>query len=590
MLNLNRLPAGIGLVDWNSELPSSNTGDPLGMTLRVGARLGAELLHCVTSVTPRARYYSFFPWAFQRAHDRTGGAADFGSVMQLVLMDERAMTLGAVLHHEGRTCDGGALQGSSRAMELVADGAKRVVDLGTWNHLRGNTSGFDPYKGSLINLGMFAELAASGEADDGEEEEEQAQATLESGRLSPKGRRLAEAFDRAVAGTTFVDLAPGSSPVGLDVLEEFGAAAGLCELRTADDFDLSPLRELFFAADVDDEANSHFRRRMSLMLLLWAVDVAGAAGLRLDARTFDDLTYYRVIHDEDGEVLPVETPQALIDISERWRIFHFHNYLTTALEALLAGLVRAVAAHQAGRTVGEILDAFDGAEAHSILGEYLSTDEPIGFLDISPSDSLALLGIKPAASLKPSEGVAEMFEADPMIERTLRSALVDEEMVSGPAGPAVAALLLFVLLARYDLAVDAAHKGWNTQKVFDPFVDVALPTVAQALVTELGGDWWTKPNREVLTRVLARFVVRQHETMSYVKGFGGSPPLFRVDGPMIVGTDLFRDEVGAGNPRFPSAMQVLRDLRLIVSDPDGGEHLTADGRTMLDSLLAGEVS
>jgi hypothetical protein len=98
------------------------------------------------------------------------------------------------------------------------------------------------------------------------------------------------------------------------------------------------------------------------------------------------------------------------------------------------------------------------------------------------------------------------------------------------------------------------------------------------------------PNRDVMSRLLSRFVVRQHETMSYEKGFGGSPPLFRVDGTMIVGTDLVRDEVDPGNPRFPSAMQVLRDLRLIVSDPEEGQSLTPNGREMLDSFLKSEGS
>lgn len=205
MLNLKRPPAGTVLLNWNTELPSSGTGDPLGMTLRVGARLGAELLHCITSITPRARYYSFFPWAFQRAHDRTGGTANFDRAMRLVLIDERAMTLGAVLHHDGHPCEGGGLQGSSRAADLVSQ-ANRSIDLGKWNHLRDSTSGFGAYKGSLINLGMFEESMGPDEAAD--EDGEEPSTTLESGKLSARGRQLAEAFGRAVAGSEFVDLEP----------------------------------------------------------------------------------------------------------------------------------------------------------------------------------------------------------------------------------------------------------------------------------------------------------------------------------------------------------------------------------------------
>lgn len=545
------------------------------MTLRVGARLGAELLHCITSITPRARYYSFFPWAFQRAQERIGTSDNLDLTMRLVLVDERAMTLGAVLHHEGRPCDGGSLQGSNRAVDFVAQRTKGTIDLTKWNHLRDNTSGFDAYKGSLINLGMFEESTDPGEA--AVKDEAEGSTSLQSGRLSPRGQKIAESFGRAVAKTEFNNIHTKISSVDLDVLAEFGAASGLCELRYADKFDLLPLRDLFFAAQSDDQHNSHFRRRMSLLLLLWAVDVTNEAGVTLDAQSFDDLTYYRIISDELGEVTSVKTPPVLEDISERWRIFHFHNYLTTALESLLAGLVRAIRHHPAGRTVGEVLEAFNSAEARSALGEYLAIELPIPFMDLTPTESLALLEIDCAA--------AKVFEANPLVERLLRSSLVEEDLVSGLAGPAVATLLLFALLLRYKTSVKEAHKGWNTKKVIHPFADVAIPTVEMALTTDLGNDWWNLPNREVMSRLLNRFVVRQHETMSYEKGFGGSPPLFRVDGTMIVGMDLIRDDVDPGNPRFPSAMQVLRDLRLIVNDPEEGQSLTPDGRTMLESFL-----
>jgi len=584
LLDLKRLPAGIGLVNWNSELPSSGTGDPLGMTLRVGARLGAELLHCITSITPRARYYSFFPWAFQRAHERMGGTASFDQAIRLVLIDERAMTLGAVLHHEGRPCDGGALQGSNQAVDFARVHTRGLIDLSNWSHLRDSTSGFGAYKGSLINLGLFEESLGTEEAES--EDEEQQSAALESGKLSAGGRQLADAFGRAVAETRFVDLEP-QNPVKLKVLQEFGSAAGLCELRAADDFDLLPLRDLFFAVNNGDRLNSHFRRRMSLMLLLWSVDITSEVGLELDTKSFDDLTYYRIMCEADSDIIPVETPRALVDISERWRIFHFHNYLTIALESLLAGLVRAIRYRSAGLTVGEVVEAFDSSEARSTLSEYLSEDLPISFIDLTPVESLALLGIHIAGVMEGAADAAKIFEANPLVEKSLRTALIEEDFVSGPAGPAIATLLLFALLLRYDLTVDEAHRGWNIKKVFDPFADVSMPTVAQALVKDHGEDWWNMPNRDVMSRLLSRFIVRQHETMSYEKGFGGSPPLFRVDGTKIIGTDLARDDVNPGNPRFPSAMQVLRDLRLIVSDPEQGQSLTSDGLDLLDSLLEG---
>lgn len=581
LLNLMRLPTGTALLNWNSELPSSSTGDPLGMTLRVGARLGAELLHCITSITPRARYYSFFLWAFQRAHDRIRGSATFGEAMRLVLIDERAMMLGAVLHHDGRPCDGGGLQGSNSAV-TVATESKGQVDLAAWHHLRDNASGFAAYKGSLINLGLFEETASSSAAADDDEEESTA---LITGKPSAKGQRLARAFGLAVAGTRFIGFRKGQATVGRIILKEFGAAAGLCELLDAEQADLRPLRDLFFATDSDDQFNSHFRRRMSLLLLLWAVNEAHEAGVDLNMQAFDDMTYYRMFSDNDGETVDVEVPPLLVDIGERWRMFHFHNYLTTALEALLAGLLRAIRYHPAGRTVREILDAFDTTEARSALGELLGRDLSSSFMDLTPAASLALLGINHDRAIDGTVSRTEAFDENPLAERFLRDALTDMGLVSGLAGPAVAALLLYTLLLRYELSVGDVHKGWNTKKVFDPFADVAMPTVARALDTDLGQDWWSMSNRDVLSRVLNRFVIRQHETMSYEKGFGGSPPLFRVDGNVIVGSDQVRDEVLPGNPRFPSAIQVLTDLALISADSEGVRSLTDAGQSLLDTFL-----
>jgi hypothetical protein len=88
----------VQLVRWNKELPSASAADPLGLNLRVSARLANELLHCITSITPRARYYSFFPWAFEDYRDNEHGTSKDRGRIQGVLARERAMVLGAVLH------------------------------------------------------------------------------------------------------------------------------------------------------------------------------------------------------------------------------------------------------------------------------------------------------------------------------------------------------------------------------------------------------------------------------------------------------------------------------------------------------------
>ena len=126
VLNLTKPAEGVQLLRWNKKLPSASTQDPLGLNLRLSARLATQLLYCITSITPRARYYArFFPWAFQDyAENEKGKRGDPGSV-RAVLSRERAVVLGAVLHHDGAACEGGALGGSNKATELVNSRARQ---------------------------------------------------------------------------------------------------------------------------------------------------------------------------------------------------------------------------------------------------------------------------------------------------------------------------------------------------------------------------------------------------------------------------------------------------------------------------------
>ena len=96
MYELAKPSDGMRLLHWNKELPSASPADPLGLNLRVSARLSDELLYCITSITPRARYYAFFPWAFQDYNDHERAKQGDRGRIKAVLARERAMVLGAV--------------------------------------------------------------------------------------------------------------------------------------------------------------------------------------------------------------------------------------------------------------------------------------------------------------------------------------------------------------------------------------------------------------------------------------------------------------------------------------------------------------
>src|SRR5687768_10175356 len=108
------------LLRWSKHVPSSDVQDPLGTSLRGSTRLVGRLLHCITSITPRARYFSFIPWCVLDYQTREKGSAHAVGLSKAISNREHALTLGCVVHHEGAACRGGRLVGSRGAIRWFA--------------------------------------------------------------------------------------------------------------------------------------------------------------------------------------------------------------------------------------------------------------------------------------------------------------------------------------------------------------------------------------------------------------------------------------------------------------------------------------
>jgi hypothetical protein len=595
LLYLKKPADGAQLLRWNKKLPSASTQDPLGLNLRLSGRLATQLLYCITSITPRARYYAFFPWAFDDyAESERGKRGDRGSVRG-VLVRERAMVLGAVLHHDGAACDGGALGGSDKAIELVNGRARQSYSLDPWKHLQAREGQFGAaYKASLINLGLFAHEIDEVHEEASEESKElnEEVQSIEIAELSDRGKRLADAYRRSVRTTTYIEERwTPHSVVPAAVLKEFGSRGGLCEisLKGADDRDV--IKEILFSCDRKGTQSTHYRRRMSLLLLLYGIGETAKRGAGFDRLTFSDLTYFgRVVTDEERQrSAPIDMPYPLRDVAERWRMFHFHGYLTVALQSLLVSVVGILRHHPAGIDRSRLLDEFQAPALGARFRRLFKTKLPGPFFDLTPSKLLGVAGVSVADALagRPS-ALGGLAIGAKFGERNLADHLTEGE-ADQISGIAVASMLLYAALLRYQTSVQTAYDAWYQNLVQDRFADLSVPGVLGTLRSEYGDDWWHRSNREVLNLLLWRFVLLQHQTMSYERGFGGSAPLFHIDGTTIIGTDADFSDPGALNARFFSAVQILRDLKLVAGDYDDGFRLTAAGDAWLQRLLAEET-
>jgi hypothetical protein len=89
--------------------------------------------------------------------------------------------------------------------------------------------------------------------------------------------------------------------------------------------------------------------------------------------------------------------------------------------------------------------------------------------------------------------------------------------------------------------------------------------------------------------VLSRYVVQQHQAMSYEKTLTGDRCILQVDGPRIVSAGGF-DKIGMGNPRLRSAIQILTDVNLLEEDEEEVTRLTSGGEAFLKEEMVREAT
>ena len=572
------------LLAWSKLVPVSEGQDPLGLNLRVSARLSGQLLHCITSITPRARYFSFFPWCVAEFNRREKIEKTISSLRDAIRLREKALTLGCVLHHDGHPCDGGGLVGSKEAITWLRKNSGSTPRFSRLQFTK--NPALNQYFNSLVHLGFFVTDETQSEEVETEEAPEVVFTDLE---LTPLGQRVATAYETAVGNlpviTRLVKQPDGCSP---QHLKQWGKVGGLCELSHPVSPDRELLRDVFFNR-VESPGESHRFRRGSLVLLLELVRQLESHEVMLEVDSFNDAVYFgKVFRQEGSPLLDIKLPQQLADIANRWRMFHFHFYLSVALESLFVAVVsKARSAGLRGFRLEALVESLKSKSVTKHFQSRLSMKIASNFLDVTPRELFKLAGvdIRTADSTGSIELEKTVEWAHPFSESSL--ALVFNEVDRDtPEGIASALLLLIVTATRFVRWEPTGHGSWLAQAVRDAYKDVTVPVVLREL-RERFPDYWNVSWREIATFVIRRFVVRQHEVLAYDKNWDGSSAFFHTENDLIRWRQLNYDEIGVGNARFSRALQILRDLAFIVEVTDKRKFVLAqDGIQWLKRELA----
>ncbi len=323
------------LLRWSKHLPASDVQDPLGLSLRGGARLGASLLYCITSISPRARYFSFIPWCIHDFRTNELGKTYAKGLEEALILREHALALGCVAHHQGKPCSGGNLVGSDKAIAWFSKHPHDVADFRTLRFVQ--IPAYRAYFNALVNLGVFV----TDDENPRDEEGPVLTASFNDIALSPLGRTLAESYDASVNGLLALkQIRSADRLCSLPALEEMGKKGGLCEIAEPSAPDRQLLRDVLFCRTGLADGSHQFRRQ-SLLLILELCRQLTPQEVAFNEEAFCRAVYYGTI-ESAGSAVPVRIPTSLNDITARWRMFYFHYYVSVALESLFSWTVNEV--------------------------------------------------------------------------------------------------------------------------------------------------------------------------------------------------------------------------------------------------------
>lgn len=558
---------------WTKMVPASEGQDPLGLQLRVTARLGADLFHCITSITPRARYYSILPFTIIEAQDNFPGS----KLREAVRKIEKAFTTGCILNHQGAPCDGGGLVGS----DILKPWFEAGHSASTWPGARFAVNpALDAYFTSLVNFHLFVGKKPS-DINDEIEETSDWDGTYE---LTEIGADLVSSYKSAIAGIGDISRLGINTEPKLDYLKTWGEIGGLCELKS-DTPDCRLLEDLFLnRVNLPEEAHNH--RRDSLILLLYLADFFAHHGVKVDALSLGTAVYFGSIYDQSKQAIPVSFPDKLEDSKCRWQMFYFHRYLSYGLEYLFSNLVyEANREILKGVSLDELMAEWSSPLVTSKLNMLLGLNIDGSYISKTPNEIFQTAGLFVNTSDKNDS--IEFDESNnlehQLSEHGLFSILRKKEVHLSPESSVLSILLCIVTVMRYQRWNAQDYGNWLAQATGTvQYENVTVPVVSEEWRVRYT-DFWNTPIYKLAHNLMQKFVINLHLSLAYQK----SGAHFYIDANRIVGRDKLFDIPELSNPRLRNAIQIINDLGLLESDTENHslQFLANRGKEVLEEFV-----
>lgn len=532
---------------WTKRVSIEEGGrDPLGLS-RVSAMITDFLLQGIITQTYRARYYSFYCWAIWHidTQEKPHSFEQFATAFQ------RRDTLFALASHQ---CNSNSAPVGFRVVKDRLPIAKQRGEVhSNFRVLPSSQLGAfgQYYTGSIYELGLTSR-------DD-------------SGiyHVSPAGEQLAKAFQASIDETPYIqkrlyldrslgwkDFVKTAAKFNLDYLA-----------HSVSERDL--LTRLFFSENL--KSDRALMRRSSLCLLMSVINAYKKARITVKDGDVWELVYapyyYGQLQFPKGKNRSVELPTAERTCVDFWQYFCLHQFVTQALENLLAAVLDIVSGELSGMTNQEICRQLTSDSFLKKLQEIHGTSCK------RPYDLMRQFGV---TAPNPSPSICQHNQLHYNLSHpSSESQILDQEPSNAYDRTALAVSLLACLYAKWG--------GFTTDVGRYVSSNAGIEIHFATLRPYLEG-WFDKDKcwANVLEPVLSNLIFDQHDRIMYEKGKLESCWLHRTEGKISKDQDYLPSY---RSPRANNSVSILADLGLLAVSSDGQIAVTARGNSILGEFV-----
>jgi len=539
------------------EFNKGGARDDLGIET-LGESILADLLPGINNQTRRARYYSFWAWVLNGFIQDTDAKPHTQSKFWEWLRGREDTFILAYLSHNCQT----GLAGTEQALPVWEQGTKKVYPI-TWKSLLSVDGGSYQlyYRGPLQEMNIIVRTEDS--------PHDNLSRTI--------GVSLAEAYGVSVSQSRYVKQYFKATELARVDIEEFAQTGCVCQVGQ-NETERRLLIEAFFRYDSPDAFA--IKRLASLCLFLDVINQS--KGCTLSEFDFRSAMYYWSF----GNNCQYKPKGNLLQPAERWRIFQLRQYFVFFIETFWSLFLN--------RIQDESLSAEEYIEwlCGNIDLNHLSSDWGIDFsgknvFQLSMKEFyMAIQNAIPTQAWRNGSDALSCKINEQTLMYTIRSARSNPE-VNQMAGSALIALATLY----WRCLPWKASSGWNY--VSDSYssgrlpIDSHLRQVEQAFVENISLLEW-------LQKLHQNDLWLQHRKVALDKLINRRQEVFKfeqiLDEPDNPISDLKPKFRGLGTdvpkmnaPRFPSALNILIDLSVIVAN-NGGYQLMPDGKRLLEKF------